>query len=143
MPRLTVEGRVEVRPAADEQAVDAVEQRGGVVDVPVGGQHDRDRAGLLQRLRVGEPQRQPRRGEVALAAAGGGGPRRRALLPQLVRHHADERRGAMGPAPASRWRIANSIRVPAPVTFAVDQGATKIPPFRGKTATARGGSVTS
>jgi hypothetical protein len=65
---LPVDGRIEVRAAAEQQAVDAVEQRGRVVDVAVGREDDRQAARLLHRLRVREPQRQPRRREVALAA---------------------------------------------------------------------------
>ena len=60
---------VEVRAAAEQQAVEAVEQRRDVVDVAVGGEHDRDRPRLLQRLRVAQPQRQARRVAVALGAA--------------------------------------------------------------------------
>ena len=58
---LAVDGRVEVGAAAHEQPVEAVEQRARVVDVAVGRQHDGDRARLLQRLRVGQPHREPLR----------------------------------------------------------------------------------
>ena len=54
--QLSVRRRVEVGPAAEDQAVEPVEQRSGVVDVAVGGHDDGDPAGLLDRLRVGQPQ---------------------------------------------------------------------------------------
>ena len=94
--------------AAHQQPVDAVKQRRRVVDVAVRGQHHRDRARFLQRLRVGEPQCQPRRREVALAAARPRRPRLRGLLPQLVRHHADQRRG--GGAGASAGHRPDRMR---------------------------------
>ena len=86
----------------------AVEQRGGVVDVAVGGEHDRDRSRLLQRLRVGEPQRQPRRREVALGAPGHRGPGGRVVLPQLVRDHADQRRGGGAGAAAGHRAVKDA-----------------------------------
>ena len=75
--RLLPVGRgVEVGAAAEEQAVEAVEQRLDVVDEAVGGEHDGDRSRLLQRLRVGQAQRQPGGRAVALASGRAQRPRR-------------------------------------------------------------------
>ena len=83
---------VEVRAAAEEQAVDAVQQRRDVVHEPVRRQHDRDPARLLHRLRVAEAQRQPRRVAVTRGAVRREPPRGGRLGAQLVRDDADQRR---------------------------------------------------
>ena len=96
--RLAVENRVEVRAAAEHQAVHAVEQGVGVVDEAVGREHDRDATGFLHGLRVAQRQREPVRRQVPLDAAGGrrpGGPRGGT---QLMRDDADQRRARGCPA---------------------------------------------
>jgi hypothetical protein len=91
--RVAVHAGVEVGPAAEDEAVEAVEQRGGVVDEAVGGHHDRDPARLLHRLRVGQPQRELGREEVAITAPGSERPRGLGVGAQLVRDDADQGRG--------------------------------------------------
>src|SRR4029079_9636321 len=95
-PRVTVlpvGGRIEVWAAAEDEAVDAVEERRGVVDIAVGGEEHAEAAGPLEPLGVREPQCEPRRRDVALAAPARRGPGRRGLGPQLVRDDPDQRRG--------------------------------------------------
>ena len=109
---LAVGGGIEVRAAAEDEAVEAVEQRRGVVDVAVGGQDDGDAAGLLHRLRVGEPQREPRAARRSrslrpgVAAQAGLG-----LGAQLVRDDPDQRRGGARRADGAEGRHPLSGRV--------------------------------
>ena len=83
-------------------------------------------AGLLDRLGVGEPQRQPVRVAVALVAARRGRPGGLGLAAQLVRDDADERRGgredagagavdaeSMEPARRGRHRASRRARIRA------------------------------
>ena len=82
--------RVEVGAAAEQQAVEAVEQRVRVVGEPVRGQHDRDPARLLIACTY-VSRRFSRAGrEVALAAAGRGAQAGSRLRPELVRDDADQ-----------------------------------------------------
>ena len=89
---VAVDAGVDVGPAAEDQAVEAVEQRGGVVDEAVGRHHDRDPARLLDRLRVRQPQREALRRKVTLPASGGERPGGLGVGAQLVRDDADQRR---------------------------------------------------
>ena len=74
MRRLAVDRRVDVRAAAEHEAVEPVQQPVDVIHEAMRRQHDREPAGLLHRLRVGQPQREPVGGEVALAPPGEGRP---------------------------------------------------------------------
>jgi hypothetical protein len=89
---LPVGGRGEVRASAEQQPVEPVEQRVRVVGVAVRGENDGDAARFLDRLGVGQPQREPGRREVALAAAGRRSPGGTGVGLELVGDDADQRR---------------------------------------------------
>jgi hypothetical protein len=90
VPQRPVGSGVEVGAAAEQDAVEAVEERVRVVGEPVRREHDGDPARLAHGLHVREPEVQACRAQITLRSTGRGGPGRGRILAQLVRDDADQ-----------------------------------------------------
>ena len=110
MSQPAVDARVEIRAAAEDEAVEAIEERRRIVTEAVRRHDHGDPFRLLDRLRVRQPERQAVRREIACGPPGSGRPRGLGLAAQLVRDDADQRRGGPGDAGAGVADGPESLR---------------------------------